>query len=276
MSAATHPEETLQDYLDGRLTGAAAEEVRVHLESCVSCQAVRDELLLARAALATLRDDDVPMPADLLAAVQRTLDAESASGAAPTALPSEETRARWAAIRRRRWAAVAGVAAVLVAYLLFGSRPTPQDLPARAASDLMAVGSGSLLLELRTGDAAALERYFAGAPQGPRVRVIDLGMMGIPLEGGRRHLLDGRPSALYAYRTATGVPLVCQMFEGRLSDLPPPQTAIDDKGFHFQVYTRGTVTVVFWQEGHLVCVLASEQPASDVIALARQKAMAPA
>jgi hypothetical protein len=101
-------------------------------------------------------------------------------------------------------------------------------------------------------------------------------MMGIPLDGGVRHVLDGRPSALYSYRTATGARLVCQMYEGRLGDLPPPDSALDNKGFHFQIYTRGAVTVVFWQEGDLVCVLASELPAGEVIALAMEKAMAPA
>lgn len=284
MTAATHPEEVLQDYVDGRLTGAAAEDVRAHLETCVPCQAVRDELLTARAALATLRDDDVPMPADLLASVQRSLDAESAPGAAPALTPppdhvamlSDKTRARRAATRRLRWSVIAGVAAALVAYLVFGSRATPLDLPAQAARDLGAVGSRSLPLELKTNDAAALERYFADAPAGPRVRVIDLGMMGIPLEGGVRHVFGGHPSALYAYRTASGARLVCQMYEGRLEDLPPPETALDNKGFHFQIYTRGAVTVVFWQEGDLVCVLASELPAGEVIALAMEKAMVPA
>lgn len=277
MSAATHPEEMLQDYIDGRLTGAAAEDVRAHLDTCLPCQAVRDELLTARAALASLRDDDLPMPADLLASVQRRLDAESASGAAPTALPSQEVRPKRAASRRRLWIAVAAAAAAaLVAYVALGRGTTPLDLPAQAARDLGAVGSRALTLELQTSEAAALERYFAAAPNGPRVRVIDLGMMGIPLEGGVRSVFSGHPSALYAYRTASGARLVCQMYEGRLSDLPPPETALDNKGFHFQIYTRGAVTVVFWQEGKLVCVLASELPAGEVIALAMEKAMAPA
>lgn len=290
MSASAHPEEVLQDFLDGRLTGEAAHDVRAHLETCAPCRTVRDELMVARDAVATLRDADVTMPADLLASVQRALDAEvarvavapvaaapvpAASAAAPANL-SDEPLARWAVTRRRRWTAVAAAAAVLVAYLMLGNRTTPLDLPAQAARDLGAVGSRSLLLELRTSEAAALERYFADAPNGPRVRVIDLGMMGIPLEGGVRHVLDGRPSALYAYRTPSGARLVCQMYTGRLSDLPTPDNAIDNKGFHFQIYDRGGITVVFWQEGDLVCVLASELPASEVIALAVAKAMAPA
>jgi hypothetical protein len=33
---------------------------------------------------------------------------------------------------------------------------------------------------------------------------------------------------------------------------------------------------VFWQEGELVCVLASDRPMEEVVALAVAKAMAPA
>jgi hypothetical protein len=36
------------------------------------------------------------------------------------------------------------------------------------------------------------------------------------------------------------------------------------------------VTLAFWQEGELVCVLAAELPAAEVVALAIAKAMAPA
>ena len=282
MSAPAHPEETLQDYVDGRLSGPAAADVRLHLEGCETCRAVRDELMTAREALATLRVD-APMPADLLASVLRSLDAEAASAtAAAPSPPAPSARgtvrspepARWAA-SKAVWATVAA-AAVLVAYLALGSRIVPMDVPAQAARDLGAVGSRSLPLDVQTSEAAVLERYFAEAPQGPRVRVIDLGMMGIPLEGGVRHALGGVPSALYAYRTPTGARLVCQMYVGRLSDLPPPDDVRDNRGFRFQIYTRGAVTVVFWQEGDLVCVLASELPAGEVIALAFQKAMAPA
>lgn len=276
MSASAHPDETLQDYLDGRLSGVAAEQVRAHLETCASCQAVRDELTIAREALATLRGDDIPLPVDLLAAVQRSLAAAAAPLPTPTAMPSDNVRASGAASRRRRWFAVAAAAAVVVAYLVLGNRPTPLDTPAQAARDLGAVGSRTLPLELRTDQAALLERYFAATPNGPRVRVIDLAMMNIALEGGVRHTLAGRPSALYSYRTPSGARLVCQMYEGELAALPPSSDVREQNGFRFQIYTRGAVTLVFWQEGDLVCVLASELPAHEVIALAVAKAMAPA
>ena len=65
------------------------------------------------------------------------------------------------------------------------------------------------------------------------------------------------------------------MYEGRLAELPAADETHREKGFDFHVYTREGVTLVFWQEGELVCVLAADLPAAEVLALAVAKAMAP-
>lgn len=120
----------------------------------------------------------------------------------------------------------------------------------------------------------AIERYFAEAGA-LRVRVIDLSMMGIVNEGAVRLLNNNHPIALMAYRMPSGARLVCQMYEGLLADLPPPAATREQNGFRFQLYRRGTLTLVFWQEGELVCVLGAELPADEVMALAVAKAMSP-
>jgi len=277
MSTSAHPGEQLVDFVDGRLDEGAASTIRGHLAACDACRAIHADLVAAQSAAVRLRVG-VAMPADLLASVTRALDAEAAPTrvtAPPRDLTSTRDLTRPRA--RVRWPLWAGAtaAAVVLAFVLLGPRDVVLDLPAQAARDLEAVGSRTLPLDAQVSDAAALERYFA-ASAGPRVRVIDLAMMNIVLEGGVRHTLDGRQSALYSYRTPSGARLVCQMYEGRLADLPPPGDVREQNGFRFQIYTRGAVTLVFWQEGELVCVLASELPADEVIALAVAKAMAPA
>ncbi len=102
-------------------------------------------------------------------------------------------------------------------------------------------------------------------------------MMSIALEGGVRHTLDGRAERAlqlsHAVRGASGLPDV----RGRAGGSSAIRaTSREQNGFRFQIYTRGAVTLVFWQEGDLVCVLASELPAVEVVALAVAKAMAPA
>ena len=281
MTTTAHPGERLVDLVDGRLDEAVASAVRAHLEACETCRAAFDDLVRAQRAAASLRGD-MPMPADLLASVTRALDTADEAEAVPTratAPPRATTSTRDLTRPRARvgwplWAGAAAAALVL-SFVLLGPRDIALDLPAQAARDLASVGSRALPLDAQVSDAAALERYFA-ASAGPRVRVIDLAMMNITLEGGVRHTLDGRPSALYSYRTPSGARLVCQMYEGRLADLPPSSDVREQNGFRFQIYTRGAVTLVFWQEGELVCVLASELPAAEVVALAVAKAMAPA
>ena len=46
-------------------------------------------------------------------------------------------------------------------------------------------------------------------------------------------------------------------------------------GLTFFVYTRGTTTVVFWQEGETICVALSDGPTEDVVAFAFAKAINP-
>lgn len=264
-----HPGDRLVDFVDGRLDAASAEEVRAHLAACADCRAVELELRTAVTAGAVLRDEAIDMPADLLASVSRALDAETLGhpAAAPPAV-------RIHPLTRGLVAAVAAAALVLL-YVQIGAPRPASDLPTLVARDLATVGSPALPFAVQARDAATLERYFASS-SGPRIRVIDLAVMEIALEGATRHSLAGRPSGLYSYQTPSGARLVCQMYEGRLADLPPPESVRDENGFHFQIYTRGNVTVVFWQEGDLVCVLASELPAAEVVALAVAKAMAPA
>jgi hypothetical protein len=63
------------------------------------------------------------------------------------------------------------------------------------------------------------------------------------------------------------------MYEGTVRELPPTKDVRQHNGFTFHVYRSGNVTVVFWQEDGVVCVLASNAPVEDVVQLAFAKAM---
>jgi anti-sigma factor RsiW len=101
-------------------------------------------------------------------------------------------------------------------------------------------------------------------------------MMGYTLAGGRAHTIGGRPSALYVYDKAPSSRLVCQMYEGVLDELPATDDVRQNGAFTFRVFHQGPVTLVFWQEGSIVCVLVSDLPAAEVVQLAMAKAMLPA
>jgi hypothetical protein len=132
------------------------------------------------------------------------------------------------------------------------------------------------MLAVGTGEAAVLERYFNEPVADPPIRVIDLAMMGWTLAGGEWRRGSEPPRALYVYRSPAGAELVCQMYAGQLDDLPVADAIHRENGFEFRAYRRDTTTLVFWQEGALVCVLAADLPTTDVLGLAVAKAMAPA
>jgi anti-sigma factor RsiW len=293
-----HPREELQDLLDGRLSATEADTVRAHLATCDACRHEWAQLEIGQAAAAQLRVER-DMPADLLASVRASLVAEDGApravqGAVGDAVegaagrstrPGEVASAGEGASMSPLWGwrSVVGVGAALaavLALLVWGRQAVDVSVPVLVARDFVAVvDEGTLRLERQTAQAAELEAFFAtpraGGPSQP-VRVIDLAMMGFVLEGGTRHTLGGVPSALYSYRSGSGERIVCQMFEGRLEDLPPTADVRESNGFTFRVFREGDVTLVFWQEGEIVCVLVSRLPAEEVVKLAFAKAMRPA
>jgi hypothetical protein len=162
---------------------------------------------------------------------------------------------------------------VTAGLVLLLSWPPSPDLADAVASDFTAYSSGALDLDLRSSDGEAVESLFAAGGIEFRTRVFDLGMMQYQLAGGRIHRLRNRPSALFAYRGPEGRDLVCQMYEGQLGELPRPDEVRVHDGITLQVYRAGRLTLVFWQEGAVVCVLASDAEFEAVIQLAYAKAV---
>ncbi len=260
---ASHLGPTLQDFLDGRLDATRGPEVRAHLEACPQCRSELEALRWVRdVALKQLPSAEVP-PA-VAARVTAALDAaEGQIGR----VPSRTLGRRW-----RRWTA-AGALLTAAALALLLLSPPSGDLADAVARDYADYSTGSLELGLRGPDGAAVESLFARGGIAFSTRVFDLGMMQYQLVGGRVHRLRGRPSALFVYRGPEGRVLVCQMYEGLLADLPRTDDVREHNGITFRVYRAGALTLVFWQEGGVVCVLASDAESEAVIQLAYAKAV---
>lgn len=260
-----HPGDELQLLLDGRLPAAVQQEVEAHLAACERC---RRELDLLRRAKATLRESlpNLEVPPALFDRVNAAITAETAEPGAsrpPAALAPTSPR-------RRVLIRLALAAGLLLAAVL--ALPDGQDPIAAAAEDFAGYRAGRLALELETNDPPELERFFADAELPFPTRVFDFGMMGYRLTGGRVHRFAGRPSALFAYESDDGRRLVCQMYQGRLSDLPAGAEEREQEGIRFRIYRAGDVTLVFWQEGEVVCVLIADGDPEAAIQLAYAKA----
>ncbi len=262
MSDDRHFGEELQDLLDGRLAEPTRGQVDTHVARCPQCRRDLAELKLGRAAPRGL--PVLAEPANLAGRIARALDGEDrASGSGPSrpGIP-------------RHWRLVAAglIAAVGLSALLLRPSATAR-LPAAVAGDFAGYRDARLALELRTSDPPTLERFFAERGIPFHIRVFDLTMMRHQLTGGRIHRLVGRPTALYAYAGPDAAQVICEMYAGTLAELPGPAEQRVHDGITFRIYRVGGVTLVFWQEGTVVCVLASEQNPDQVAQLAYAKAV---
>lgn len=256
MSDARHYGEELQDLLDGRLGEARRSEVAAHVESCARCQREIEALRWVKAEVPKYVGD-AELPAEMPSRVRAGLDAA-------------DTRSR-RNLPRRAWIAGALAAAALLLVFFRGHKTVP--LPSLVAADFVAYDTGAMKLEIESDDPKVVEAFFARSGVDFPAHVYDLAMMQYRLAGGRVHRLDGRTSALFTYRGPGDTSLVCQMYKGRVQELPPTDDVREHNGIRFYVYRSENVTLVFWQEGDVVCVLASDAGREDVVQLAFAKAV---
>jgi hypothetical protein len=251
-----HPGDDLDRLLDGSLGAERAAQVEAHLAACARC---RRELEALRAVQSALRDhlprDAVPdhVADRVRAAVRR--------GASPRA-----------AFPLRRAAAAAAVlaAAAVVVLLIARPRDGTGDIVAAVAADFVAYRSGDLRLQRSTTVPDELERFFR-AEGVPFPTVFDFSGMEFRLAGGSVHR-DGRLRTLFAYEGPGDDRLLCQMYGGTTAELTGAPEVRHYDGVEFFVYRVDDLTLVFWQDGRVVCVLVMDGDPERAIAFARAKA----
>lgn len=267
-----HYKDELQDWLDQRLDAATCDEVERHLETCAECRREYEAMAWTKQQT-TKRFAAAEAPAELREKILQSLRAEPPRTVVETATPAVET-ANPAFWRKHLRPLLAAAAVVLLAGILAGVYfLKPAALPEVAARDFRAYAAQQLALELSTSDVKAMEKYFAEHGVPFNTRVFDLGMMNYQLIGGRVQQSGARPRALFVYRGPASEKLVCQMFAGKVDELPKGATLRENKGHPFYVYQKDAVTAVFWQEGSVVCVLVSDIKPEQVVQLAFAKAM---
>lgn len=257
-----HLRDEIQDLLDDRLGARERADAQAHLEVCEECRhQLRRLEWIKRLTAGHLTTAEVPD--SLRANISAALDREDARAASQP----------WWRVGFRRPAAIAACAllvAGVVAALFF---ITSADVPAAVARDYRDYKGGTLSLERRTVDPKDLESFFTDSGIRFHTRVFDFAMMNYRLVGGRVHTLAGRPSAAYVYQGHAGKILLCEMYEGRAEDLPDGARVREHNGITFRIYRTGGVTMAFWQEGNVICVLASDIDAEELAQLAFAKAV---
>ena len=265
-----HFKDELQDLLDGRLDAAMSSEVERHLETCDACRREYEALRWTKQ-VAGKRLTAAEAPADLRANILQSLREEATASQSETpkivTLPPQDAKP-W--VRSLLAIAAVVLALAIVGAVWFLRQPT---FPASVAQDFRDYKSRRITMQLDTSDVKEMEAFFTKRGIPFQTRVFDLGMMKYQLVGGRAQERHRRPSAAFAYRGPDGQILLCQMYPGKVSELPSGAVQRENKGIIFHIYQANGVTAVFWQEGTVVCVLASDIPTEEVVQLAFAKAM---
>lgn len=179
--------------------------------------------------------------------------------------PSSEERAL---ARPGPFVVLAAIALLAIAGLVISLLRDP-GLPAHVSEAYMRVAGGLVAPSIAAPDAAALSTALARTAPGA-VRVPALDGSGWRLEGGTgAETLGGRPAATAIYRNAIGEYLVWHAVDGSVDELPPTSDVRDAGGRRYFVHYKATNTLVFWQEGPRLAVIAASLPAEHVVAVAR-------
>ncbi len=267
-----HFKAELHELLDERLDAAMRAQVEQHLATCAECQrelaALRwTKQIAARQSAATA--DTTKLRQGILQALR----AEPAPAAADIVQSKIVRPNFWTPRWKPTLACAAALTLVaLLAFLLIPRRPGLLEV---IAQDFRSYQNQKLALELSTPDVKEMESYFATHGAKFNTRVFDLGMMNYQLAGGRVQTFNEQPTALFVYRGPANQILHCRMYVGTTAQLPAAAVVRENNGIKFHIYESSGVTMVFWQEGTVVCALSSDIPSEQVIQLAFAKAMLP-
>ena len=234
-----------------------AAQVEAHVARCPRCQR---EVEAVRRVKSALKEHLplVPVPDDVAARVRAV-----SAGAVPV-------RRRFPMRARVATAAVLALAAVLVIAITRTHAGAP-DIVHAVAADFREYRSGAMTLGRQTDVAAALEQYFQQEQVPFPTPVFEFGVMNFSLAGGTV-VEDGGPRALFAYQGADGDRMICEMYAGVTGDLPTGAEVREYNGVQLHVYRLEGLTLVFWQDGDVVCVLVMDGDPERAIWFARVKA----
>ncbi len=257
-----HYELELQDLIDGRLDPDVREQLESHIGRCEKC---RTEFEALRNVKQILRQQTRPVsvPQNVRTSILQALDSET-----------QQAVGVW----QRVWfrpvflTTAAAVVLLLIGVIVYRNTWT-SSIPSRVAEHYRQYMNHALPLQITSSKPEAIESFFHEKGIYFETRVFDLSMMEYRLRGGIVHKLKGKPSALFVYEGPHQITMVCQMYPGSTSELPGRSETREHKGIQFFIYRQEKITMIFWQEGEVMCVLASEAQKEDVIQLAFAKAV---
>jgi len=253
--------------VDNELSYRERNDIKVHLTECRRCRfAYEQELVLKREI--HLAAASVSAPANLRARIlsHRSMIRERAK-------PIERWKGQyWLAKMASRPAFVLAVLLLLALPILYLVWPIGQPISAAALETHEKIVAGSLSF-VRASQEEVKERLLRFAEGNPAPMEYDFSMAGLHVAGGQVQEIEGRKVFVTVYE-GKGRFLSCYTFLGLEKDAPANAAVFFDpkKGKHFYTFSRGRINGVLQRVGERICILVSEMPLQELIALARSMA----
>jgi anti-sigma factor RsiW len=259
-------QELIAALVDHELTPAEEAMVREHLGSCAACQAAlsRMEALKSqlRAAAAA-----ITAPGSLLERIRSEA----------IAFRHQAFRLWWqrvfSALRPSFSPAWALAALLLLSLALFQlAHHRKQELPLALLTHYRAILEEPGLL--RASSLEEMKRYLARGVGGKfQPMGYDLAAVGLAPAGGAIRDIGGRKVLAVVYR-GERLPLLCFTFLGSESEAPPDAQRFYDapKRVYLYAFSRAGLNAVMHREKEAICLLVSEMPLPELLALAVAKA----
>jgi anti-sigma factor (TIGR02949 family) len=261
-------QELITALVDQELRDPERNSVAAHLQECANCRSVlENEQAIKQEVRAA--GERIRAPSQLR---ERVLSD-------PRIFPEKSRSARgwrdyvWPTppILRPVLAAALLLIVALPAFYVFQQRTTPIALAALETYDRFLNGELPVHRTENTNEIIGqLTRAVGGRfhPMGYDLRAMNLE----PVAGLVREI-QGRKILVAVYQ-GQGGSLFCYTFLGSEEDAPPSAARFfdPDKKMNFYAFTRGRVNAVLHREGEVICILASEMPMQELLALAESKA----
>jgi len=261
-----------RDQLEHLLDGRLEDEERTRLKAQLAeHEGLRREYVALRSVKQALHRhaSSAPSPPHLESRILAALDAED-EAREPQGAAARGTLLRMVA--RTAWA----LAAMLVVAAGIGIYVLSQDsLVHEVAQDYVQYRNRQLTMEFSGENRASLARFMDQHGFPPHERMLELGSAEFRFAGWAIDALEQRPAIFLAYESSADKRILCQMWPGSLAELPRgAEIHAEGQTSAVYVYDVDSLTLAFWQEGSILCVLASDIGRDKLVELAVAKANA--
>jgi mycothiol system anti-sigma-R factor len=264
--------EEAQEYItplvDRELSGIERSSIEGHLQECSRCRSIYEtERTLKQAVSAA--GTEFSAPAELR---HRILSDHRifASGDTAARRWTEGIRRAWLGAPALRPALALAFFAVLIFSLLYLVRPTAEPIALAALQVQKKIIAGDIVLH-KTSDPDELRDWLSRSVEGSFAPVqYDFSALRLERVGGTVETINGRKVLVTVY-AGNDRSVTCFTFIGTESDAPEGATVIADpvKPARFYLFSDGALHAVLHRDKNMICILVSELPANELVAMIR-------